>query len=358
MKISLLTLEYPPQKGGVASYYRGIVKTLLAKGYEVEVITEKLLFRYFWPRWVRGVTTVRKHIEAKNPDMLLVGQVLPLGTVAWILRKKTPYALFLHGMDILSATQSPRKRWITQKILDEARFIVVNSDFTRDALTAYGTLLTEKTIRIYPCPANRVSPPPETIEELRRKLGLSGKKILLTMGRVVTRKGHDKVIQALPKILEREPGAIYIVAGLGPHLDTLTKLAADLNVQHAVRFVGGVSDEERTAFFELCDFCIMPSRQIGPDVEGFGLVFLEAAIHGKPSIGGRNGGIPEAILDGRTGLVVNPEDTDDIANATIKLLTDDILRVKLGQQAKVRTENEFTWGKQIQPLLKRLSSPV
>ncbi|MEK7607229.1 MAG: glycosyltransferase family 4 protein [Patescibacteria group bacterium] len=354
MRLSLLTLEYPPQKGGIASYYRGIVDALRSKGYEMEVIHDGLLFRRFWPRWVRGITTLRKHIAAKKPDLLLIGQILPLGAVAWMLRKKATYAVFLHGMDILSAKQSSRKRWIARKILGEAKFIVVNSDFTGKQVTAYGAALAEKTVRVYPCPTARVSPSPETVETLRRKLGLSGKRMFITMGRVVERKGHDRVIRALPKILERIPEAIYIVAGLGSYLDKLTRLATELGVQHAVRFVGGVSDEERAALFDLCDFCIMPSRQNGADVEGFGLVFLEAALSGKPSIGGRSGGIPEAILDEETGLLVDPEDVDTIADASIRLLTDDALRATLGRQARTRAQNEFTWKKQIQPLLKRL----
>lgn len=358
MRISLLTLEYPPQKGGIASYYQGMAETLRASGYEVEVIADGLLFRHFRPRWVRGVTTLRKHIEAKKPDLFLVGHILPLGVVAWMLRKKIPYAVVLHGMDILSAAQSPRKRWVAQRILDEAEFVVVNSEFTRNLLADYGVPIAEKTIRLYPCPETPQPPSPETVETLRRKLGLSGKKVLLTMGRVVTRKGHDKVIQALPKILERASETIYIVAGLGHYLDSLTKLAGTLGIQHAIRFVGGVSDEERAALFELCDFCIMPSRQIGADVEGFGLVFLEAALFGKPSIGGRSGGIPEAILDGKTGILVNPESSDDIADAAVKLLTDDTLRATLGTQAKARTQQEFSWEKQIQPLLQRLHSPL
>lgn len=355
MKIALLTFEYPPQKGGVASYYHGVVETLRAHGHDMHIISEGLLFRRFWPRWVRGVTTVRTHIAREKPDMLLVGQILPLGTIAWMLRKKIPYAVFLHGMDVLSAMQSPRKRWLAKNILEQAKFIITNSDFTGRQLTAHGLSLNEKVLRVYPCPQLPQPSSSETLDTLRRKFGLSGKKIILTMGRVVKRKGHDMMIRALPKILEAVPEAIYVVAGLGPHLDTLTKTATDLKIQHAVRFVGGVSDEERDALLKLCDVFAMPSRQVGPDVEGFGLVFLEAALHGKPAIGGRSGGIPEAVIDGQTGLLVNPEDVDDIARAAIKLLTDGTLREKLGEQAKTRTEKEFTWEKQIHPLLEHLS---
>ncbi len=355
MKISLITLEYPPQKGGVATYYRGVVETLRAKGYDVSVIHEGLLFKHFWPRWVRGITVLRKHIAVQKPDLVLVGQILPLGTVAWILRKRAPYAVFLHGMDLLSAMASPRKKWLATRILAEAKYIIVNSDFTGTQLAAYHMPLREKIVRVYPCPAPATPPSPEMADSLRRKLGLSGKKILFTMARVVQRKGHDMVIRALPKTLARIPETVYIIAGLGAYLETLEKLAHKLGVGHAVRFIGGVSDTERDALFELCDLFLMPARQKGADVEGFGLVFLEAALHGKPSIGGRSGGIPEAVIDGETGVLVNPENADEIADAAVQLLTDDTLRAKLGQQAKTRAQNEFTWDKQIQPLLRQFS---
>ena len=132
----------------------------------------------------------------------------------------------------------------------------------------------------------------------------------------------------------------------------LGKMVGEMKLQSAVRFVGSVSDEERAAYFALCDLFVMPSRQIGPDVEGFGLVFLEAALFGKSAIGGRSGGILEAVLDGKTGAIVDPLDPAAFARVVVQLLRDEAQRYEFGQNAKARVLHEFRWEKQIEKLLK------
>lgn len=365
MNILLITLEYPPQKGGVASYYEGVVEELKKRGHEIVVVADsptppnlpsgrggnrRLLSKWIWPRWLKGYFTVRALISANKPDMLCVGQVLPLGTIAYLFRHRVPYIVFTHGMDILTAQKSWRKRWLLEKILARAKLVVANSEFTRSKFTAASSQSTDASIVVYPCPVIMPSPSSEEVELLRRKLGLNGKKVLLTLGRVVSRKGHDMVIRALPEILNHVPEAVYVIAGVGPDLERLGTLVKQLKLQSAIRFVGKISDEERAAYFTLCDIFVMPSRQIGPDVEGFGIVYLEAAIFRKPSIGGRSGGVPEAILDGQTGALVNPNDADALARVVVQLLRDDRLREELGKNARARTLYEFTWEKQVEKL--------
>ncbi len=353
-KILLITLEYPPQKGGVASYYFGLVEELRRQGYEVQVISQALLSKWFWPRWLRGYVTVRAAVKREKPDMFFVGHILPLGTVAYLLRKRVPYVVFTHGMDVLMAQKSWRKRWLLKKILVHAKLIVASSEFTKAEIGKIGrgeklTIVnfSPQSIIVYPCPNTMQDATLEDVEALRQRLGLGGKKVLLTLGRVVERKGHDLVIRALLEILKHVPEAVYIVAGVGSYLGKLGKMVEELKLQNVVRFVGAVSDEDRALYFSFCDLFVMPSRQIGSDVEGFGIVFLEAAMFGKPSIGGRSGGIPEAILDGKTGALVDPNDPAAFARIVVQLLRDDALRHELGQNAKARVMHEFRWEKQV-----------
>ncbi|MDO8505832.1 MAG: glycosyltransferase family 4 protein [bacterium] len=415
MKILFLTLEYPPQKGGVASYYFGMVEELKRQGYEVDVIFNDgahwnnpsqppltlrggNLLGWMWPRWLKGYYIVRRALKKQKYDVLFVGHLLPLGTVAYLLRRKIPYVIFTHGMDVLMAQNSWRKKWIARKVFEHAKLIVANSEFTKGVVEEIGvapervrrrelSLAIPQTAVVYPCP-NMVSDVKlEQVEVLRRKLGLVGKKVLLTLGRVVPRKGHDLVLRALPEILEHVPETVYVIAGVGADLGRLQGLVNGAGVasespgsaedprynrdsrrrtlsgatpyiaqglQSAVRFVGAISDEERAAYFALCDLFVMPSRQIGPDVEGFGIVYLEAAIFGKPSIGGQSGGIAEAILDGKTGALVDPADPSAFARVTVQLLRDDAQCYELGQNAKARVLHEFRWEKQVQELLRAL----
>ena len=376
MKILFLTLEYPPQNGGVASYYFGVVSELKRRGHEVEVVRGGDLLGWLWPRWMKGYFTVRKLIKKEKTDFLFVGHVLPLGTVAYLLRRRVPYVVFTHGMDVLIAQKSWRKRWLLKKILAHAKLVVANSEFTKQQIDKLESIV------VYPCPSIVVDAKHEEVEVLRRKLGLSGKKVLLTLGRVVERKGHDMVLHALPEILEHVPNAVYVVAGDGPDLERLQKMVAESpppqsspiegegqygdstplvggarggGLQSYVRFVGTVSDEDRARYFSLCDLLVMPSRQIGPDVEGFGIVYLEAALFEKPSIGGRSGGVPEAILDGKTGALVDPADAGALARVAVQLLRDDGLRDELGKNARARVLQEFTWEKQVEKLVTKFS---
>ena len=405
-KILLITLEYSPQKGGVASYYAGLVGELERQGYEVKVITNTRnpsqpplkvrggeLLGWFWPRWLIGYFTVRKAIKKEKPDIVLAGHILPLGTIAYLLRKQVPYGVFLHGLDLLRPQKSWRKRKLGQKILESAKLIIVNSEYTKALVTNMSDTLKLTIVKnrvpvivVYPCPNMEAEVKQEEVEALRRKLGLTGKKVLLTLGRVVERKGHDMVLRAMPEILQHVPEVVYVVAGGGPNLGRLQKMVGQPSPQSSpmkgeegkqlpsplvgegsrrpgeglqpyVRFVGVVPAEERPAYYALCDLFVMPSRQIKTDVEGFGLAFLEAAVFGKPSVGGASGGQGEAILDGKTGALVDPSDPSALARIAVQLLRNDALRAELGQNAKARAMYEFRWEKQIEKFINALSSP-
>ena len=163
----------------------------------------------------------------------------------------------------------------------------------------------------------------------------------------MSRKGHDMVIRALPLLCKSTSDFTYLIVGDGPYRDNLEALAADLGVHEQVVFAGHLTDEILPDVYALCDVFVMPSRDNSMlcDIEGFGLVFLEANACGKPVIGGRSGGIPDAVVDGVTGILVRPDDPEDIADALKRILNDNALALRLGRQGRDRVVNQFTWGK-------------
>jgi phosphatidylinositol alpha-1,6-mannosyltransferase len=181
-------------------------------------------------------------------------------------------------------------------------------------------------------------------------------QVILSVGNLVARKGHDMVIRALPRLRLIVPEVTYLIVGQGSYRTQLENLARSLGIRDCVIFAEWVSAEDLPDIYALSDVFVMPSREQleACDVEGFGLVFLEASACAKPVVGGRSGGIPDAISDGVTGLLVNPYEPEDIANALARLLTDNSLAIRLGQQGRFRVIKHFAWARiadQVQGIL-------
>jgi phosphatidylinositol alpha-1,6-mannosyltransferase len=370
-KILIATIEFPPQKGGIANYLAGLAGALpqdkvavlcqknpsqplpLRKGEDYKVYRKKLFTKFFWPRWLPMIWHLWRTARREKVDAVLVGQILPVGTAAMAVKKflGIPYFVSCHGMDILTAAASPRKKKLMNKILDQASGIVANSEFTKNELLKLGVPENKITV-IYPCVTRENGVEQEKIAEIKNRLGLADKKIILTVGRLVARKGQSMVVEAMPAILKSVPQAIYVIIGDGPEKDNLQLIIYNLQLENSVLFTGEISDEKKRAFYQLCDVFVMTPRQIGPDVEGFGTVFLEVNQFGKPVVAGRSGGVAEAVVDGATGLMVAPENINQIAEAVIKLLINKDLANKLGQQGKERVEKEFKWKIQAEKLKK------
>lgn len=179
-------------------------------------------------------------------------------------------------------------------------------------------------------------------QALERFSEYAGKTVLLTVGRLVKAKGHDLVIQAVTRLLAEIPELIYIICGEGPEKASLITLAHRLSADHAVKFMGYVHDEDLEYFFGLCDVFVMAGRETEHFVEGFGLVYIEAGIRNKPVIGTRVGGIPEAVVHGQTGILIQPENVGELTDAIRSLVADPQERNRLAGNARTFIENNFT----------------
>jgi len=361
MKILLFTLEYPPFKGGVAGVYGNIVKHWPEKGNiftlrndNGELISEKSPFLKWWPAVFRLLKTVKR----KKIDHIFVGHILPLGTVACLTGKltKIPYSVFLHGMDFAFALKTPRKRWMAKIILKNARNIICMNGYVAGLVREFAPTEATKIEVVNPGIDKELR---ITNYELRIKLlnkySLENKIVLLSVGRFVERKGFDKVIKALPGILKEVPNLIYVIVGNGRELPNYESQIANRELNDNVVIITNADDEEKNAWYEICDIFIMPSRNMDGDFEGFGIVYLEANLAGKPVIAGNGGGVRDAVKDGLNGLLVNPEDVGEIQSAIIKLAKDGKLRGKLGEQGKKRAIKEFSWDKQAKKIHKIVS---
>lgn len=373
-KSLLVTLEYPPQHGGIASYLENLYSRLpndkivvlapKCKGdrefdekltYKIE--RGRLLSFYFWPRWFPLYLRVKRIIKKERIKMLHLSHVLPIGYIAYRLSRNKKlnlrYIIYCHGLDILRAQESPRKKKWLIKILKGASGLVTNSEYTRNLIRELG-IPDNKVLVVYPCPAIR--PPKTTVEtyDIFSKYGLANKRIVLSVGRLVKRKGVDKIIESLPKLYDQFKDIMYVVVGDGPELNNLGERVAELNLQNVVRFVGEVSDDDLIKFYSTAEIFAMPSRKIGSDVEGFGIVYLEANLFGLPVVGGNSGGVPEAILHEQTGLLVDPENSDQIYSSIRDLLLNKDWAQKLGENGRIRAENDFQWRKETEKLRRYL----
>jgi phosphatidylinositol alpha-1,6-mannosyltransferase len=241
-------------------------------------------------------------------------------------------------------------------LLNGANFLMVNSEFTRRQYLARGVRADQTFVRIHPGVDLKRFLPNLDASPIVRRHGLAGRPLILTVGRLVEWKGQDMVMRALPYVLQAVPTAAYVVVGEGPYRKPLERLVAELKLHDHVIFAGFVPAEELAMYYRAADVTVLVSREICPGmpIEGFGMVYLEANAAGRPVIGSRMGGVTEAILEGVTGLLVNPNDEKEIAAAIMRLLTDRVLAEHMGIQGRARAARELSWQTQAAGLRRQL----
>jgi phosphatidylinositol alpha-1,6-mannosyltransferase len=377
--IVILSEDFPPRTGGIAQWAIGVATSLHELGYQVIVITRrwkefpeltqgtyafslryvhgnhwKKLRTWYWRRAIKAL-----YAEGIRPDLLIASTWnAARGVMVITKRYKTRTAIVVHGLEV-TRRMNLFKQWWCRQTLQNADAIVAVSAFTGRRVTQAFPNAAKK-ICVIPngVDNNRFKPGIDT-SALRERFGLGNRKVLLTLARIIERKGYDQVIRALPAIIKKVPDVIYCIAGdpAGGYVETLKRLASDLHVNQHVVFVGYVDDADLPAYYNLCNVYIMPSREIAAsgDTEGFGITFLEANACEKPVIGGKSGGVSEAIVNGETGFLVDPVDTAMIAEKAIMLLNDQTLAKKLGRQGRERIERGFTWQSVAKRLLKKIA---
>ena len=369
MKLLMLTWNYPPTVGGIEQVAYYTATSLRNRGHALEVIAAALpagaqelpdsagvlhrakrkgipafLVHAFLAGW--------KRVRAMRPDAILCAS-LTAAPAAWLLSKLTriPYAILIYGSDLVL----PRRLYqmAISPLLSGASMLFPISQNTRDRLVRRG--LNPARIRLV---SPGVTPlPPATAEPgeslVRLMKELQGRPVLLTVGRLVRRKGILEFIeQVMPLLAARIPGIVYLVVGGEPKSslihheriwDQLTAAIQKGGHADRVKLLGRLSDADLGLVYNQANLFVLPCRDDPADVEGFGIVILEAALHDVPSVATRCGGIPDAIAEGATGVLVPPGQPQDMAEAILHLLQHPGRLKELGAAARQRTLSEFKW---------------
>ncbi len=354
-RVTIPTLEKAGARGGIARYIDAIVSTY--PGVKVEHIVESSY---------RNIFSVFRATK-ESTDVYFIHEVLPIGTVAWLLRK--PYIIFLHGKDFDLARRNAWKRWLTKRILRGAERVVANSEALKAEVEDFkGRDMARPVLRIYPpvgdalVEASKGTRKGKGWTDLRdlAKLaaGAMGMPIattsrpllasgtgpvqLLTVARLVERKGHLKVLSAMTKLANTK----YTIVGDGPMKETIKQRVTELGLTERVTFISDANDETLPDIYADADIFVMPASQSVTDREGFGIVYLEANLFGLPAVGTRTGGVAEAIVDGKTGVLVDDND-DDLVRGLKVLIDSPELRASMGSRGRVRVLENFTREEQM-----------
>jgi phosphatidylinositol alpha-1,6-mannosyltransferase len=363
-RVLVVTNDFPPRVGGVQQYEWNVVRHLppdrvmvLAPNWPDWREHDELApfeirrwpDRFMWPT-AELERRVRTMAAQHRADVVLFGQGLPLSLLGpGLARRGLPYVVLTHGVEVWMA-RVPGSRRLLARALGRAREITAVSRYTARAIRAAVPADVPLTLLPPAVDEDRFTPSADG-RLVRERHGLDGQPIILCVSRLVARKGQDVLIRGMEFVRTLAPDAVLVIAGDGPHRPTLEGLAGEAPAG-SVLFAGEVPDDELPAHYAACDVFAMPcrSRWGGLEVEGFGIVFLEAAAAGKASVAGRSGGAGEAVVDEETGLLVEGEEPKAAALAVAQLLTDPARSSAMGAAGRERVEREFTWSRRAREL--------
>ncbi len=377
----LLTEIFPPAIGGSAVLFEGIYSRL--RDVDVRVLTDtasagdtsgpRELRVAHGPlatsRWgVMDPRALAHHLRVGWQARRLVsrrgvvhcGRALPEGVAAMLSRLAggPRYVCWAHGEDIGGRLASRELALLTKLVFRLADAAIANSRNTAALLESVG-VPAGKIVIVYPAVDSDRFTPDVDGSVIRARYAGPGDVLLLSVGRLQRRKGHDMAIEAVARLRSELPRLRYVIAGDGHERMRLEQLARDRGVDDIVFFAGAIADDELPAYYAACDVFLMPNREEDGDLEGFGIVFLEAAATGKPVIGGDSGGVPEAVERDVTGLLVEGRDPDAVREAIRTLASSADLRQRMGLAGRRRARDLFSWSHAaalISDLQRRLSS--
>lgn len=354
---------YPPDVGGVSQFMSSMVSALgpdrvccltgvcVQGGQQKKRPTAGVYRRplaFAKPKYLQAVgwaAAVAEIMVRERPQAVQLATLYE-GYLGLWLRKwlRLPFVVYAHGNEVLDAMQADWNGH--RRAIRSADCVLANSHFTAGLLTQTG-IKSERIEIVHPgCDVTRFQPISVSNDFRKTILGSHVQdKVILTVGRLVARKGHDVMIRALPRILKDIPDACYLIVGSGPAKPMLEELTSTMGVHDNVIFLENVGDADLPSIYGMCDVFVMPSRANLEtcDVEGFGIVFLEASACGKPVIAGRSGGIADAVVDGETGILVPPDSPETLAASICRVLTHKEYAERLGQQGRERAIQEFSW---------------
>lgn len=364
-KILCITNDFGPRAGGIETFIIGLVERLpkgsvtvftstqensepfdnaWSENFGVEVIRDRS--KILLPT-LRVSRSVRSLVKEREIQSVFFGAAAPLGLLARSTRRAGAEKIvaITHGHEVWWAKIWPFS-WAIKRIGRDVDVLTYLGDYTRDAISqALSKSSQKKLVRLAPGIDTDHFSPSKKSPRIRKELGLEDKKIIVSVGRLVHRKGQDFLIDALPIISLGVPSVHLLLVGEGPYRAELQKRADSLGMQDRITFIGRVQYAELPEYICAGDIFAMPSRSrlAGLEVEGLGIVYLEASSCGLPVIGGVSGGAPDAVLEGETGFSVDGKSASAIAASAVHLLNDPDFAANLGAQGRQWIVDQWRW---------------
>lgn len=353
--------DFPPRRGGLQTYGFELARRLAPKCHRFCLVAPRTRGARALDRtlsfsmirvgggedhfaWTSAYSQYRAW-RSTRPDLVFCTHWA--SCVPWLFRSGPRVCVAAHGRELLldpfARVQAVARGYdrLRRSVLCRAHRVLCVSHYTAEWVTALG--VPADRIRIIPNGTDPERFRPGTADPWRRRLGLEHRTVLLTVGRLVPRKGVDRLIRVVARLRESFSALALVVAGEGPERHRLQRLIDELNLQSTVFLVGAVLDQELPSLYNLADIFVAPIRSEPPDVEGFGLVFLEAAASGLPVVGPDRGGPSEVIVPEVTGLTVNPDSDQALYAAIERLLANPRLRACLGSAGRRHALQRYHW---------------
>ncbi|WP_405731887.1 glycosyltransferase family 4 protein [Streptomyces sp. NBC_01537] len=363
-KTLIVTNDFPPRPGGIQAFVHSmavrmdpgqvvVYASTWKDGSEVAafdaeqpfpVVRDRTSMLLPTPRVTRrAAELLREH----GCTSVLFGAAAPLALMAPALRRAGARRLvgMTHGHEAAWA-QLPASRQLLRRIGEGTDTITYLGEYTRSRIAAALTpAAAARMVRLPPGVDEKTFHPASGGDAVRARLGLTDRPVVVCVSRLVPRKGQDTLILAMPRILREVPDAVLLIVGGGPYADELKKLAVRTGVDASVHFTGAVPWAELPAHYGAGDVFAMPcrTRRGGLDVEGLGIVYLEASATGLPVVAGDSGGAPDAVLEGETGWVVGGGSPEQAADRIGTLLGDPGLRRRMGERGRQWVEEAWRW---------------
>jgi phosphatidylinositol alpha-1,6-mannosyltransferase len=376
MRILIIAPDFRPNTGGIAAYAYALALNLSARGRNVFVLacpakgqeqeSRKDGFLVFRPHWMgaagsqgglrslvqmlRLMRGIQQFIRMEGRFDRILMTNLNSSIAMGLARMNKPYSVVLHGNEtfFVLAQKGILKKLVRtlmyRYVIGSADFVFANSHYSADLINK--VLKDSREIAVLYCGVDI-----DLLDRggeksiMRKELGLENRPTLLSVGRLIRRKGYDTVLKAVKLLLKDFPSIYYIIIGTGPFEGQLREMVSRLGIEDNVHFVGLLTDPEVVGkYYSACDVFVLTSRVTPTDVETFGIVYLEANAYGKPVVAGDSGGVRDAVADGINGFLVDVEDYIAVAERLARLLKDQSLREKMAEAGRKRIAEQFNWA--------------
>jgi len=370
MTTLLITEVFPPQTGGSGRWFWEIYRRLprsqflVAAGEHAQQAefdrTHDLRLRRLplklqswgigsWGElraYGRAIRALRRIVLDEKVDMIHCGCCLPEGLMALALRclTGTAFGCYVHGEEMNLATTSRELTWLVRRVVKRSAFFVANSQNTARILREGWGVAPARIQVMHPGVDTERFTPARRDPAARARLGWGDRPVVLTVGRLQQRKGQDQMILALKQVRQAIPDVLYTIVGDGEQREALRALVAQHDLGRHVQFRGEIDDEGLWACYQQCDLFALPNRQVRQDIEGFGMVLVEAQACGRPVLAGTSGGTAETMRIPETGWVVPCDRDDKLAAAVIELLSDRARLDQMGAAGRQWVVEHFDWG--------------